>query len=280
MTADFPGEVVQETVVDTPASTPAAESADKQYDLNERKPDEGYLDFKERRDREDAIARGEIPPDRKPGDEKKRGRYQARISELTAKLRAAERDRDAAAAYAQHAARPIQSPPHQQLTFEQSEKLRLRQAMREEQATQFQEHAQAQHEAALHFRNQTFAAKVEAAQDRFPDLWNRFDAVPCSQFAADFIVNSDKTIEIAHFLASNPREAARISRLPNEQQGIALARIEGRISAAPASRRVSNMPAPPRRVSGGTWSGAREPHDMDYESFKRMMDDRERKELK
>ena len=54
-TADFPGDVVQETVVDTPAGAPAAESPDsKQYDLGERKPDEGYLDFKERMDRKDA----------------------------------------------------------------------------------------------------------------------------------------------------------------------------------------------------------------------------------
>jgi hypothetical protein len=180
--------------------------------------------------------------------------------------------------YAQSQA-PLQHANPHQASFEESERIRLRNAFREESAMQAQQQAIQHHEAAIATPNAVFAAKVEAVQDRFPDLWHRFDAVPCSQFAADFIVGSDKTIEIAHYLASNPKEAARISRLPDAQQGIALARIEGRISAAPASRRVSNMPAPPRRVSGGTWSGGRDPDGMSYEQFKAMMDAKDRSNL-
>src|SRR5262249_45555124 len=164
---------------------------------------------------------------------------------------------------------------------EETEKVRMREAFREEQASQWGQDAVARHHAAVQHRNAIFAAKVEAAQGRpgMEDLWARFDAVPCSQFSADYLVSSDKSIELAHYLASNPREAATISRMPEQGQALALRRIETRLSSAPANRRVSNYPGPHARVSGGSWSGARDPADMDYESFKRYMDSREKDRL-
>jgi hypothetical protein len=123
----------------------------------------------------------------------------------------------------------------------------------------------------------TFAAKIEAAADRFPDLWQRFDQVPCNQFAADFIAQSAVAPELAHYLASNPREAGALARMPDSHAGIALARIEARISRAPAARRISSAPPPHGRVVSGAFaSGAKSPDDMSYPEYVRWMESRER----
>jgi len=85
----------------------------------------------------------------------------------------------------------------------------------------------------------------------------------------------------SHYLASNPRDAARIANLPEAHQGIALVRLENRLSSRPASRRVTNYPAPHRRVSGGGgYSGLRDLTDASYEKYRERMNAREEARMK
>src|SRR5690606_36348849 len=66
-----------------------------------------------------------------------------------------------------------------------------------------------------------------------------------SQETADFIATSDKGAEVAYFLTQNPSEAARLASLHSYHQGIELARIESRLTAAPQVRKQTAAPPPP-----------------------------------
>lgn len=201
---------------------------------------------------------------------KKRNRQtaQERISELTAKLRQAEADRNAAERRLTRLSKPIrpQGDPAE-LSFDEAEQIRLRNAIRAENAALAEHEARSQHSQAVQHRNAVFAAKVDSVAERMPDLWQRFDAVPCSEFAADFIAESEKTVEIAHYLASNAKEAQRINRLPEARQGIELARIEARLERAPASRKVSSAPPPHVKLAGTATSTTKAPEDMTYPEY-------------
>ena len=102
-------------------------------------------------------------------------------------------------------------------------------------------------------RQAAFFAKIDAARTAIPELdasLNAFARLPLSEQAADLIVESDKSVEIANFLGRNPQEAIRIAKLHPAYQGAEIARIEARVSAQPI-KRISQAPAPVQTVSGG-----------------------------
>ena len=200
---------------------------------------------------------------------------QERISELTGKLRQAESDRNAAERRLARLSKPVQPQGDPaDMTFDEAEAMRLRNAIRAERAAEVEHEARSQHHQAVQHRNAVFAAKVDSVAERMPDLWQRFDQVPCSEFAADFIAESEKTVEIAHFLASNPKEAQRIARLPDARQGIELARIEARLERAPASRKVSSAPPPHTKIAGAPTPASKEPSEMTYPEYVKWMESR------
>jgi hypothetical protein len=209
---------------------------------------------------------------------KKRNRNSAqeRISELTARLRAAEAAARSAERRYRELSKPVQtSGKPEDLTFDEAEAKRLREAIRAERRDEIEQEGRLRHAEALASRNAVFTAKVEAVADRMPDLWQRFDQVPVSEFAADFIADSEKTVEIAHFLASNPKEAHRIARLPEARQGIELARIEGRLEKAPAARKVSSAPPPHTKIAGAAANtGTKTPEEMSYTEYVQWMEKR------
>ena len=213
---------------------------------------------------------------------KKRNRNtaQERISELTARLRAAE----SAARSAERRLRELNKPVQQngkapeELSFDEAEALRLRKAIRAERAAEVEHERDLQQNQAVAHRNAVFAAKVESVAERMPDLWQRFDQVPVTETAAEFIVESEKTVELAHYLASNPREADRIARIGKvdpRREAIELARIEGRLEKAPTTRKVSAAPPPHTKIAGAAVNTAtKSPDQMSYEEYKTYMEAR------
>ena len=97
-----------------------------------------------------------------------------------------------------------------------------------------------------------FQVRAEDARARYED----FDLVvsdpstPITPVMADAIVQSAAGHEVAYYLGRNKQEAARIARLPPLGQAMEIARLEGRLAAAP--KRGTSAPPPPQTVSGST----------------------------
>lgn len=186
----------------------------------------------------------------KTEDEPKRSRYQDRIAQLTAEKHAALRE--AAAARQRYEA--LQKAPQTQVDpndYDAQQREGVRKVFREESANQ----TAAQYDQAVAKAQQaqveTFRAKIDAARERIPDLDRSlqvFYQLPVSDAAAEIIADSEKSAEIAHFLASNPRDAYEIYQMTPAQQGRALARIESQLSIP--NRRTSAAPPPPPSVNG------------------------------
>lgn len=98
---------------------------------------------------------------------------------------------------------------------------------------------------------------VEAARKRYPD----FDAValnanlPIKESTPlyDFVVSSKHSADIMYALGKNPKEIARINRLPGVAQVRELMKIEASVGSArnnKTSRRITQAAAPIRVLSG------------------------------
>lgn len=95
---------------------------------------------------------------------------------------------------------------------------------------------------------------VEDARERIKDFDSVVtDKTPIHARAAPFIVESDKSAEIAYWLGKNPKDAealyAKFESQP-AQALIELGRIEARLSA-PEPKRVSTAPKPAKTLNGG-----------------------------
>lgn len=95
---------------------------------------------------------------------------------------------------------------------------------------------------------------VEDARERIKDFDSVVtDKTPIHARAAPFIVESDKSAEIAYWLGKNPKDAeALYSKFESQpaQALIELGRIEARLSA-PEPKRVSTAPKPAKTLNGG-----------------------------
>lgn len=220
----------------------------------------------------------------KPGDgekeddakKQKRNSAKERISQLTqqrneARARAAAAEARAAALLRQ------QRPPSEDASVEEFDEYRFRRAVRAENADLARgEAASAQREAAS-VRLAAFQAKAEAVSERMPGLVEKFCSLPAvSEEMADFVVDSEKGAEVAFYLASNPAEATQIARLPQYRQGLELARLEARLTAAPTVRKTSNAPPPPKTLKGGTNATAKDPADMTEEEYSKWYRERQK----
>jgi hypothetical protein len=200
-------------------------------------------------------------------EQKPKSRFQERIDRLTAEKRDAEARARAAEERLTKLQQPLEVPKDRDLTFDEQESLRIRQAFRQERAAETEQEAIRGREEVFLKRKETFEAKAAAVADRMPDLLERFSAVPVSHFAADFIAESEKTAELAYYLGSNPHEAQRIASLPVTRQAIELARLESKIQAAPQVRKTSAAPNPPPTVGGGASPGPKSYSDMSMAEY-------------
>lgn len=149
-----------------------------------------------------------------------------------------------------------------------------RRAVKEERLEQIGENYKRAAEDLSTKRAQTFERKLEDARERIPDLdaaLEDFARLPVTEAAADLIADSEKSAEIAYFLAKNPAEAHRIARLPNHLQGAEIARIEAKVSTAPQARKVSNAPPPPTMINGSSSPTSKTPAEMGVEEMQKLI---------
>lgn len=251
----------EKTVADVPQDTPApadplAESATS--DNPDPDPSEtaapAPTDKAAAPDAEKAKDTAASEPVKTPPAEK-------RIAKLTAKLREAERERDAL-----KAAKTGDAPadvadkaptPDQFKTWEEYETARvahLVQKTTREQETKREQDAAKQQWAET---RDAFLAGVPKAAETYPDfeevVMDRdgvFDTTPQGEALASLVMLADKSHDVAYHLASNPKEAERIKALPPIKAALAIGRLSATI-AQPATRTVPKAPDPPPTVKGG-----------------------------
>lgn len=189
-----------------------------------------------------------------------------RISELTRNWRTEERRAESEKARADALAKEVQRlsrplPQRHDMTDDERAAHSARQGARDEMREKAEEDVKAATHAAERAeterkatRQETFEEKVRPHLERMPGVLDKFYATRgITELMADFIVESDKTAEIAQFLATNQSEALRIGKLPAVRQAIELTRIEARLSSPDIVRRVSQAPAPAEtRLKGGS----------------------------
>ncbi|MDQ5960288.1 MAG: hypothetical protein QG592_1370 [Pseudomonadota bacterium] len=211
---------------------------------------------------------GETADDPKP--EKPKRPASERISELYARTKAAERERDLAYAELQRLRQPvITQEQYDQLPFNQQQQIDVRAAVREERAADLEREAERRHQEAQFMRAQQHRERLDAAAESIPDLMDKLNdpTLPISEYAAHLIAESEKGPQMAYWLANNRAEAQRISRLHPTQQAYELGKIEARINAAPQARKVSQAPAPVPTVGGGGNTGSKDPRAMSMDEY-------------
>lgn len=193
-----------------------------------------------------------------------------RISELYARTKSAERERDALARELERYKQPLVSQDQwDQLSFDQQQQLQMRQAVREERAAEIAQAAQLREAEAQQARGALFQERLSAVAEKTPEVAEAVldPTLPVSDIGARFITESENGPQVAYWLSQNRADAFRISRMDAVSQAFELGRIEARISAAPAARKVSNAPSPPPKVNGGAGAGAKDPASMSMEEY-------------
>ena len=91
-----------------------------------------------------------------------------------------------------------------------------------------------------------FDERLEAALDKYDDYQQVVEnpMLPISEVMAHTIRASEVGPDVAYWLGSNPKEAARIYKLPPFMQAMEIGRIEARITAEPPVRKTTSAPAP------------------------------------
>lgn len=203
-----------------------------------------------------------LKPDEHKDEPAKRNRAQERIDRITAEKHAAIREATAL----RQRLEALQQAPRPQIDpndYDAQQRESMRSVIREEQIGQTAQQYEDAQRRAQQAQVDTFYSKVEAARERIPDLdrsIQEFSRLPVSAHAAEIIAESDVAAEMAHYLATNPREAYDIANMTPAQQGRALARIEQRVSLP--TRRTSTAPPPPPIVTGAQAALARTPAEM------------------
>ena len=201
-------------------------------------------------------------------DKPKRNKTREYIERLQARGRDAEARATAAEVeLARLQQRLTEQPQIDEDDFEGQQAQTLRRTLDEDRVERAQQDIQAAQNERRQARNDTFAAKLEAAADRLPDVAEKFYRLPVTEEMADFIADSDSAPELAHWLGSNPHEALRLAQMDPVSQARELARQEARISAAPKARKVSQAPPPPAKVTGTVSPSQKDPAEMTVEEY-------------
>lgn len=209
-------------------------------------------------------------PETEEAERKKRD-FKSRFNEVYGKMKQNEAEaisakREVARLYAE--LEKLKSTPTDNLSFEQQEEIRLRGTVKAESLDQASASAEAKLRELQRAQIDVFQTKVEAARERMPDFDQVFtDRTPVSEVATDFIVDSERGAEIAYWLGKNPTEALRLYNLPPVKQGVELARLEARLSAAPQARKVSQAPAPVPTLGGSSAPAEKTPQEMSMAEY-------------
>lgn len=105
--------------------------------------------------------------------------------------------------------------------------------------------------------------------DDFEDIVRSQDArftVPMLEAIFE-IDDLDLQTDVTYYLGNNIKEASRISRLSERRQIAEIAKLEMKVSKAPAKKRASKAPAPIKPVGGAKTTGDGFVDGESYESF-------------
>lgn len=208
---------------------------------------------------------GEHEGDEDEGQPKRRrpGKYQRTVQRLEAELRemrmALMQRGTGPAEPAQQPAVPAAEAPPKVEDFPDYEAYLLARA-KYEVRQDFQKEARAAQERRIREQQQArqaevtqgFAARVEAARDKYED----FDevafspAVPVTPAMAEVIAESDMGPDVAYWLGKHPQEARRIAGLSPIAAAREIGKIEAKLSAPPPPKKTTAAPPPPTTVRG------------------------------
>jgi hypothetical protein len=217
--------------------------------------------------------------------EKKKSGVQERFDEITREKYDAMRDRDywkeraEARLKAEEVAKPAPVLPPvampRQEDFETYEAYdealfdaRFQQRVAREQA-ELQRQQQTRQAEEQQERSRTWAEK---GSEKYPDFANVALREPkdggpmISQFMAGAIQDSETGHEIAYYLGQNPKESARIAKLPPISQVREIGRLEFKVQS-PKQRETTKAPAPTAPV-GGKDTPSVKLEDMNYAEYK------------
>jgi hypothetical protein len=93
---------------------------------------------------------------------------------------------------------------------------------------------------------EAYAESEEKVRDKYDDFDQvaRNPNVPITEVMAEAIYASDVGPEVAYYLGSNIKEAARIARLTPFMQAKEIGKIEAKLASDPPVKKTSNAPAP------------------------------------
>ena len=117
-----------------------------------------------------------------------------------------------------------------------------------------------------------FQARSERAAETLPDyeekviLGAQRGEWPCTPIMAEVIRSSEKGPEVAYHLASNPTEAARISRLSPVLQSAEIGKLEAKL-AVPKAKTATTAPSATPQVRGSGGKFATPPDTNDFAAF-------------
>lgn len=134
-------------------------------------------------------------------------------------------------------------------------------ALKEYQAQQHGE-TQKQHVARI---NESWEAKAEAASEKYDD-WEDVvgDRIKPTTPTLMALMEADNGTDVAYFLAKNPKEIARIEKLPMLSQILEIGRLSAKIAAEPPKPKTpSRAPAPITPLTGASPVASDVPSDTD-----------------
>lgn len=200
-----------------------------------------------------------------------------RIGQLTAQRNEWQLRAQAAEAELQRLRQPLKEPGPN-ATQDEVDRFNVKAAVREQRAEEANVERETAIQQAMAVRDATIQAKAEAVADRMPGLWQQLIALPVlSNETAEFIAASEKGAEVAYFLTQNPNEASRLAGLHPYHQGIELARIESRLTAAPQVRKTTAAPPPPPKMPGAPSVAAKDPADMNPAEYSAWYRERQKR---
>jgi hypothetical protein len=144
-------------------------------------------------------------------------------------------------------------------------------------------------EATAKSQNEAWIEKVAEAKTRHDDWEDVVDGavdVPMTGATRQTIVEMDRGPDVVHFLASNPEEAKRISKLAPFAQARELGKIEDKLDPLDAPEptkkaAVTKAPAPAKTVRGSSANDAgKEPDPSDYAAWAKWADKRDAREAR
>jgi len=157
------------------------------------------------------------------------------------------------------------------LDYDQRERLRVREALREDRIEDNRQRASSLREQDQQIRDQEIEAshnelfnQLGAATDRFPGLTEKITRINLSQDTVEYLADSDMGAELANHLVAHPETADRLFDLTNPKVATPsslreadrlMARLEASIQK-PTARKATTAPNPGTTLNGATTPSA------------------------